>query len=151
MLLIVDAADLTANPNGLAARDTDADPGRPEESKAARAALVLNKIDGMKRTDLLPLVETLPCRRRVRGCVPDLRAEGRRRRRCRGLGGGAHAAKGPGSIRKTRPPTFPRACWRPRSRARKSICACMTNCPMPARWKPRNGKSARTARSGSTR
>ena len=56
VLLVVDAADLAAHPKSHAASDTDAiiaglkDGGR-------KIALVLNKIDGMKRTDLLPLVE----------------------------------------------------------------------------------------------
>jgi GTP-binding protein Era len=57
ILLVVDAADLTANPSGLAARDTDAILEGLKNLKGKRAALVLNKIDGMKRTDLLPLME----------------------------------------------------------------------------------------------
>src|ERR1700728_585893 len=58
ILLVVDAADLAAHQRSHAASDTDAilqslkaDPGK------RNIALVLNKIDGMKRTDLLPLVE----------------------------------------------------------------------------------------------
>lgn len=61
LLLIVDAADLTANANSPGARDTQAIleglKAGQEKRKGARRALVLNKIDGMKRTDLLPLVE----------------------------------------------------------------------------------------------
>jgi GTP-binding protein Era len=61
LLLVVDAADLTGNANSPAARDTMAileglKQGQ-EKRKGAGKALVLNKIDGMKRTDLLPLVE----------------------------------------------------------------------------------------------
>ena len=58
VVLLVDAQELTANPKGRAADDTHAiikalkDDGR-------KAALALNKIDGMKRTDLLPLVQAL--------------------------------------------------------------------------------------------
>jgi GTP-binding protein Era len=56
VLLIVDAPALLAEPEGYAARDTAAivDELKKVERKAA---LVLNKIDGMKRTDLLPLIE----------------------------------------------------------------------------------------------
>ena len=57
ILLVVDAADLAANPSSLAARDTDAILEGLKNLKGKRAALVLNKIDGMKRTDLLPLME----------------------------------------------------------------------------------------------
>ncbi|HEY4076771.1 MAG TPA: GTPase Era [Rhizomicrobium sp.] len=57
LLLIVDAADLTANANSLGARDTTAILEGLKEGKAKKKALILNKIDGMKRTDLLPLVE----------------------------------------------------------------------------------------------
>ena len=57
ILLVVDAADLTANPSSLAARDTDAILEGLKNLKGKRIALVLNKIDGMKRTDLLPLME----------------------------------------------------------------------------------------------
>jgi GTP-binding protein Era len=58
ILLIVDAAELTAQPDGLAARDTRAIIEGLKTSKT-KAALLLNKIDGMKRTDLLPLAEKL--------------------------------------------------------------------------------------------
>jgi GTP-binding protein Era len=57
ILLIVDAADLTADPNSLGARDTMSILAGLKDGKAKKKALVLNKIDGMKRTDLLPLVE----------------------------------------------------------------------------------------------
>ncbi|HXC55458.1 MAG TPA: GTPase Era [Rhizomicrobium sp.] len=58
VVLLVDAAELTANPQGHAANDTHAivEALRTGNSKAA---LALNKIDGMKRTDLLPLVQAL--------------------------------------------------------------------------------------------
>ena len=57
LLLIVDAADLTDNANSLGARDTLAILEGLKQGRAMKKALVLNKIDGMKRTDLLPLVE----------------------------------------------------------------------------------------------
>jgi GTP-binding protein Era len=57
ILLLVDAADLAANPKSLAARDTEAIVEGLQKLKGKKAALVLNKIDGMKRTDLLPLME----------------------------------------------------------------------------------------------
>ncbi|HEX4634839.1 MAG TPA: GTPase Era [Rhizomicrobium sp.] len=59
VLLIVDAADLAVHPNGPGARDTMAILEGLKAGKAGKRALVLNKIDGMKRTDLLPLVEKL--------------------------------------------------------------------------------------------
>jgi GTP-binding protein Era len=57
-VLIVDAPDLVAQPEGLAARDTGAIVEKLKENRA-RAALAINKIDGMKRTDLLPLIGKL--------------------------------------------------------------------------------------------
>ena len=57
LLLIVDAADLADNANSLAARDTMAILEGLKDGKGRKKALVLNKIDGMKRIDLLPLVE----------------------------------------------------------------------------------------------
>jgi GTP-binding protein Era len=57
VLLIVDAADLVADPKSLGARDTSAIMEGLKEIKTKKRALILNKIDGMKRTDLLPLVE----------------------------------------------------------------------------------------------
>jgi len=57
VLLIVDAADLTANANSPGARDTMAILEGLKQGKGKKNALILNKIDGMKRTDLLPLVE----------------------------------------------------------------------------------------------
>jgi GTP-binding protein Era len=64
LLLIVDAADLAGNATGPGARDTMAileslKQGQMEKTKNRKKALVLNKIDGMKRTDLLPLMEKL--------------------------------------------------------------------------------------------
>lgn len=58
VLLIVDAADLTARDDSPAARDTYAILEGLKE-KPGKKALVLNKIDGMKRETLLPLVERL--------------------------------------------------------------------------------------------
>ena len=58
LLLIVDAADMTANADSPGARDTFAILEGLKD-KPGKKALVLNKIDGMKRTDLLPLVERL--------------------------------------------------------------------------------------------
>jgi len=58
IVAIVDAPELVAHSGGLAARDTLAIIEKLKENKA-KAALVLNKIDGMKRTDLLPLIEKL--------------------------------------------------------------------------------------------
>ena len=57
VLLIVDAADLTANASSPGARDTMAILEGLKDNRTKKKALVLNKIDGMKRTDLLPLVE----------------------------------------------------------------------------------------------
>jgi GTPase len=57
-VLIVDAADLVEQPEGLSARDTLAIVEKLKEG-GAKAVLALNKIDGMKRTDLLPLIERL--------------------------------------------------------------------------------------------
>src|ERR1700748_2833649 len=57
ILHIVDAADLTLNAKSPGARDTDAILAGLKDTKGKKTALVLNKIDGMKRTDLLPLME----------------------------------------------------------------------------------------------
>jgi GTP-binding protein Era len=57
ILVVVDAADLTAQANSLGARDTEAILAGLKDVKGKKIALVLNKIDGMKRADLLPLVE----------------------------------------------------------------------------------------------
>ena len=59
VLLIVDAADFAANAASLGARDTMAILDGLRDGKGKKKALILNKIDGMKRTDLLPLVEKL--------------------------------------------------------------------------------------------
>ena len=58
VVLLVDAAELSANPKGRAADDTHAIIEALKNDKR-KAALALNKIDGMKRTDLLPLVQQL--------------------------------------------------------------------------------------------
>jgi len=57
-VLLVDAAEMAASPRGHAANDTHAIIAALAKD-ARRAALALNKIDGMKRTDLLPLVQKL--------------------------------------------------------------------------------------------
>ena len=57
VLLIVDAADLVADANSPGARDTRGILEGLKDGKSKKKALILNKIDGMKRTDLLPLVE----------------------------------------------------------------------------------------------
>jgi GTP-binding protein Era len=58
VILLADAAELSTNPKGHAANDTRA---IVEALKADQrtAALAFNKIDGVKRTDLLPLVQQL--------------------------------------------------------------------------------------------
>ena len=58
ILLIVDAQALVESPNGLAAADTHAIIEHLKASKR-EAALVLNKVDAMKRADLLPLAQAL--------------------------------------------------------------------------------------------
>ena len=57
ILLVVDAADLTRQPQSPAARDTETILAGLKNIAGKNVALVLNKIDGMKRADLLPLVE----------------------------------------------------------------------------------------------
>src|SRR5262249_26700209 len=54
VLVMVDAPNLAAEPQGFAARDTAAIISGLKENNR-RAALVLNKIDAMKRAELLPL------------------------------------------------------------------------------------------------
>ena len=58
IVLLADAEELATNPKGLAASDTHAiiEALRADKRKAV---LALNNIDGMKRTDLLPLVQQL--------------------------------------------------------------------------------------------
>jgi GTP-binding protein Era len=58
VVLLADAAELAANPNGHAANDTHSIIEALMATKR-NATLPLNKIDGMKRTDLLPLVQQL--------------------------------------------------------------------------------------------
>ncbi len=58
VVLLVDAAELGASPRGHAASDTHAIIAELKKDNR-KAALALNKIDGMKRTDLLPLVQQL--------------------------------------------------------------------------------------------
>jgi GTPase len=58
ILVIVDAPELSAHPQGLAAGDTDRIvEGLKQTGK--KAALLLNKIDGMRRDTLLPLADRL--------------------------------------------------------------------------------------------
>jgi GTP-binding protein Era len=58
IVLLVDAAEMTGNPKGHAANDTHAIIETLKTGNS-KAALAINKIDGMKRTDLLPLVQQL--------------------------------------------------------------------------------------------
>ena len=58
VVVVVDATDLVAHPEGPAARDT-ANILSELKSPATKAALALNKIDTMKRADLLPLIQRL--------------------------------------------------------------------------------------------
>jgi len=58
IVLLVDAAEMIGNPKGHAANDTHAIIEALKTGKS-KAALAINKIDGMKRTDLLPLVQQL--------------------------------------------------------------------------------------------
>jgi GTP-binding protein Era len=58
ILLVVDAADVTAKPEGLSAGDTARIMAGLKEA-GRKAALVLNKIDGMRRDQLLPLTQKL--------------------------------------------------------------------------------------------
>jgi GTP-binding protein Era len=58
VVLLVDAAELSANPSGHAASDTHSIVQALKKDNL-KAALALNKIDGMKRTDLLPMVQNL--------------------------------------------------------------------------------------------
>jgi len=55
VVLLVDAAEISASPRGHAANDTHAIIAELKKDNR-KAALALNKIDGVKRTDLLPLV-----------------------------------------------------------------------------------------------
>ena len=56
VLLIVDAPEMLASPKGHAANDTGAIVDSLKKANS-KAALLLNKIDGMKRTDILPLIQ----------------------------------------------------------------------------------------------
>ncbi len=58
LVLLVDAQEMTTNPKGRAADDTHAIIAALK-TDGRKAALAINKIDGMKRTDLLPLVQQL--------------------------------------------------------------------------------------------
>ena len=58
ILVVVDAAEVIAQPRGFAAGDTERIVQGLKDS-SRRAALVLNKIDGMKRDTLLPLVDAM--------------------------------------------------------------------------------------------
>jgi GTP-binding protein Era len=58
VVLLVDAAELSASPAGHAASDTHSIVEALKKDNR-KAALALNKIDGMKRTDLLPMVQNL--------------------------------------------------------------------------------------------
>jgi GTP-binding protein Era len=58
LVLLADAQELTTNARGRAADDTH-EIVKALKKEERKAALALNKIDGMKRTDLLPLVQAL--------------------------------------------------------------------------------------------
>jgi len=58
IILLADAAELSTNPEGRAAKDTQSIIDALKDHKR-KAALALNKIDGLKRTELLPLVQRL--------------------------------------------------------------------------------------------
>ena len=58
LVLLADAQELTLNSRGRAADDTH-EIVKALKKENRKAALALNKIDGMKRTDLLPLVQAL--------------------------------------------------------------------------------------------
>lgn len=58
LVLLADAQELTTNSRGRAADDTH-EIIKALKKEDRKAALALNKIDGMKRTDLLPLVQAL--------------------------------------------------------------------------------------------
>lgn len=58
IILLVDAAELSASPRGHAASDTHVIMAELKKDNRT-SVLVLNKIDGMKRSDLLPLVQQL--------------------------------------------------------------------------------------------
>jgi GTP-binding protein Era len=58
ILLVVDAPSLAAHPDGVSARDTQSIVGGLRD-KEKPAALVLNKIDGLPHSKLLPLVEQM--------------------------------------------------------------------------------------------
>ena len=58
LVLLADAQELTTNSRGRGADDTH-EIVKALKKEQRKAALALNKIDGMKRTDLLPLVQAL--------------------------------------------------------------------------------------------
>jgi GTP-binding protein Era len=58
ILVLADAAELSARPGGLAAQDTDRIVEGLKEARKT-AALVLNKTDALRRPELLPLADTL--------------------------------------------------------------------------------------------
>ena len=64
---------------------------------------------------------------------------------------GALMRPGPWLYRRTRFRTRRCACSPPKSRARKSSSACMMNCPINRRSKPKSGRTCRTVRRGSSR
>jgi GTP-binding protein Era len=59
VVLVVDAADLSANAESHAGRDTAGIIAKLKEGRGRKVALVLNKVDAMKREALLPLAEKL--------------------------------------------------------------------------------------------
>ena len=152
VLLIVDAADLAGNADWPRGARHACDPRRPEERQGPQGGAGAEQdrrheahrssAAGAKSCSAEGVFEDVFMISALKGDgVGDVASWVR----------GAHAAKARGFIRKIRPPTFPRAFWRRKSRARRSICACTTNLPYATRSRPRSGRSAKTARSRSTR
>ena len=149
MLLIVDAADLTANTDSPGARDTFAILEGLKD-KPGKKALVLNKIDGMKRTDLLPLVEKL----HAEGTFEDVFLISA----LKGEGVGDVASwvasrmpPGPWLYPEDQAADIPSRLLAAEVTREKIYLRLHDELPYSARSKPRSGKSARTARSRSTR
>ena len=95
MLLIVDAADLTANANSPAARDTMAILEGLKHGKGTKKRAGAEQDRRHEAHRPAAAGGAIPCRRRVRGCVPGLGAERRGRRRCRRPGSRRACREGP--------------------------------------------------------
>ncbi len=129
ILVIVDAPELSAHPQGLAGGDTERIvEGLKQTGK--KAALLLNKIDGMHREALLPLADRLNQAGLFERIFMISATKGD------GLNDlldycAAMMPRAPCCILKIRLRTFPRACSPPRSHAKSCICGCTTNFPTP--------------------